>query len=131
MRRSSSLKVSSYGIVNASNERKEGRDKKNEGRRKEEDRKAGTKDSTIYFCIKKEWFSLECRKVNGLICVTTVQGWLNESTCVPFSSNLTEVEQKPIHVGKNGCCTFYRPQYHVSPHTRRFLTLSSTSHVKY
>jgi len=80
--------------------RKEGKEKRNEGRREEEDRKAGTKDSTIYFCIRKEWFSLECRKVNALISVTTAQGWLNESTCVPFSSNLTEVEQKPIHVGK-------------------------------
>lgn len=96
MRRSSSLKVSSYGIVNASNERKEGRDKKNEGRRKEEDRKAGTKDSTIYFCIKKEWFSLEYRKVNGSICITWPQDWLTKTLVQLFPAQYPESPTQPI-----------------------------------
>jgi len=61
--RSSSLREPSYGIVSSSNGRKKKRKEERKGGTVQgpgkEDRQEGTGSSTIAFCIKKEWFSLE------------------------------------------------------------------------
>jgi len=74
-----------------------------------EQRKTGrqVRKVVLQTCIKKQWFSLQCRKVNGLICLSTPQDWLIENTRDTLSSNLTEVGTKTIlRKKKHGGCTF-------------------------
>jgi len=74
--------------------REEGRKKERKrersrgGGREKNDRQVGRKGSTIEFSINRELFSLECRKLRGLICVTTPADLLTEYTRATFPSNL-------------------------------------------
>ena len=60
------------------NGRKERRKRRRKERREgEEERQARKNDTSIDFCIKKVWFSLECRKVNGSVILVTTLRYAN------------------------------------------------------